>query len=40
MDGDRAGGLSRRELITGTVAVGAMAALAADAAGADTPTRE
>ena len=37
MDGDRAGRLSRRELITGAVAVGATAALAADAAGADTP---
>jgi hypothetical protein len=37
MDGDRAGGLSRRELITGAVAVGAPAALAAPGARADTP---
>jgi Ferritin-like domain len=37
MDGDRAGGLSRRELITGTAAVGAAAALAAAQARADTP---
>jgi ferritin-like protein len=37
MDGDRAGGLSRRELITGAVAVGATAALVVPAARADTP---
>jgi hypothetical protein len=37
MDGDRAGGVSRRELITGTVGVGAIAALAATEARADTP---
>ncbi len=37
MDGDRAGRLSRRELITGAVAAGAAAALAPALARADTP---
>jgi hypothetical protein len=37
MDGDRTGGVSRRELISGAVAVGAIAALAVTEARADTP---